>query len=901
MNFRTRIDFTDRQAKQHEKTDISLSGRTVFGLPYSALTNGVDLTTTGITSNTYPLVSTFSGNTGTTVYTFGDPRMSIDEGDLVPLTPSNSATTQYAGPTWGGYNQFVTVDGFSGYSNYSAVTYTIEPNELVDLGGGAYSGNVDSDFTVYSGGSLDWTGSTVWVDVSGITKTSKLQVTEGAVDGYVLKSDSAGYATWQPDLSGTTGTTGGTTLWSAGTGTDAIVLKNSGGVASNTLALAEGFQTTASGLYSHAEGSGTTASGHYSHAEGAGTTASGQWSHAEGLQTTASGFTAHAEGRQTIAGLYSHAEGSQTIASGDVSHAEGNVTIASGAYSHAEGLETIAAAFHSHAGGSGTTASGVTSFIHSSNSIVTGDRSVVLGGQNITGATDDSVYFLNGCTDYISGYTETNNYIDMNHGANNSIKINHLGQFGTDRYLSFDEGGGVRLARTASNYLAIGNGVSSLATSNQAIIRNTGTTNLFEINNSWGLHMRAVEKAMFFKTNNSSGSVSSSLEIGGMQCEYVTGKENTTAFPSGEFGTGLGNTATGHTGQEYYTSFISTPRSRTYDDTSYSSIRNNVIAGGSGHAIYTSTTESAIIGGTGNVIFSPDGPVAKCVVLGGTAITGGTDNTTYAQNIETTGTLQVGYQTTQPIINANPSTNKVGIGVTGATEQLDVNLNARFRTIGSAASAGALHYDANGVLTTNTSDVRMKNSIKTIDSALDKVLNLRGVTYKWNSDGDDAKERIGFIAQEVDVVSPELVFRNVNSEEGYLGVHYQDVGALLVEAVKELSTGTTMSNNRLILESQTIVSEDNNIDLNYNGNHASSLGGGITVLHSIAEDEHSEIKTNDTGAWEVSPSLIPSKLVLPESTPSVNDSGDSGNIVWDDNYIYIKTNSGWKRSALETF
>lgn len=100
MTFRTKIDFTNRQAKQYEKTDMLLSGKTSFGLPYYDLTNGPDLSMTGETFNDGLLNSTFSGNTGNTIYNFGDSRMSIDEGDLIPLTPTNSGDTQYAGPTW---------------------------------------------------------------------------------------------------------------------------------------------------------------------------------------------------------------------------------------------------------------------------------------------------------------------------------------------------------------------------------------------------------------------------------------------------------------------------------------------------------------------------------------------------------------------------------------------------------------------------------------------------------------------------------------------------------------------------------------------------------------------------------------------------------------------------------
>lgn len=49
------------------------------------------------------------------------------------------------------------------------------------------------------------------------------------------------------------------------------------------LSTAEGYDTIASGKYSHAEGIRTTASGTYSHAEGMLTTASGEYSHAEGM------------------------------------------------------------------------------------------------------------------------------------------------------------------------------------------------------------------------------------------------------------------------------------------------------------------------------------------------------------------------------------------------------------------------------------------------------------------------------------------------------------------------------------------------------------------------------------------------------------------------------------------
>ena len=238
------------------------------------------------------------------------------------------------------------------------------------------------------------------------------------------------------------------------------------------------------------------------------------------------------------------------------------------------------------------------------------------------------------------------------------------------------------------------------------------------------------------------------------------------------------------------------------------------------------------------------------------------------------------------------------------TKELIVTNDATFSNIGSNASAGALHYDSNGVLTVNTSDVRMKSNINTITNALNKIKNLRGVTYNWNSDlsGDT---RIGFIAQEVEEVVPELAFVNERTKDKVMGVHYQDITALLVEAIKELSISgsSTFSREEVIINSQTVASEDNNIELNYNGTRESALAGGIFVNKGIDDDTASEFLINSDGDWITNNYIKAFGLTLPKYTPtSTNDEkGELNEVVADDNYIYIKTIGGWKRTSLETF
>ena len=82
------------------------------------------------------------------------------------------------------------------------------------------------------------------------------------------------------------------------------------------------------------------------------------------------------------------------------------------------------------------------------------------------------------------------------------------------------------------------------------------------------------------------------------------------------------------------------------------------------------------------------------------------------------------------------------------------------------------------------SDRRAKENIITIDSALEKVNQLRGVYYN-KIDNKDKKREIGFIAQEVNEVAPELVTYAEDVDE--YGMKYGNTTALLVEAVKELT------------------------------------------------------------------------------------------------------------------
>ena len=103
-----------------------------------------------------------------------------------------------------------------------------------------------------------------------------------------------------------------------------------------------------------------------------------------------------------------------------------------------------------------------------------------------------------------------------------------------------------------------------------------------------------------------------------------------------------------------------------------------------------------------------------------------------------------------------------------------------------------------GTLTQNSSDERLKNNIQIIPNALNKISQLRGVTFEWNKEIYDTSRTtdIGVIAQDVQSVLPDAVtlapfdtnFETNTSKSGenYLTVYYEKLIPLLVEGIKEL-------------------------------------------------------------------------------------------------------------------
>jgi hypothetical protein len=86
-----------------------------------------------------------------------------------------------------------------------------------------------------------------------------------------------------------------------------------------------------------------------------------------------------------------------------------------------------------------------------------------------------------------------------------------------------------------------------------------------------------------------------------------------------------------------------------------------------------------------------------------------------------------------------------------------------------------------------SSDLRFKQNIKTIDLPIDKVMNVKGVSFEWKTSeykdkGFPEGRHYGVIAQEVERVLPEVVMEGPGGEKA---VSYTELVPVLIEAVKQ--------------------------------------------------------------------------------------------------------------------
>jgi hypothetical protein len=147
-------------------------------------------------------------------------------------------------------------------------------------------------------------------------------------------------------------------------------------------------------------------------------------------------------------------------------------------------------------------------------------------------------------------------------------------------------------------------------------------------------------------------------------------------------------------------------------------------------------------------------------------------------NPDSSVSIRAGGSNTRIFVDNNGN---IGMGTNNPTQKLHV--------IGNILASGTI----------TPSDIRYKKDIERIDHPLEKIDEIRGVTYKMKTDefpenGFTDETQAGVIAQEVEAVLPQVV---ITDNSGYKAVDYSKIVPLLIEGIKELKKQNEILQKRI--------------------------------------------------------------------------------------------------------
>jgi len=176
--------------------------------------------------------------------------------------------------------------------------------------------------------------------------------------------------------------------------------------------------------------------------------------------------------------------------------------------------------------------------------------------------------------------------------------------------------------------------------------------------------------------------------------------------------------------------------------------------------------------------------IGGSAVINGSSRFVGSGGINTSGDIVTSGTMQAG----------GASTTGVGLAVKGTSNTCLIiertgNGNA---TIGKTSTGhldvindgtGGVRLTAGGTSWAAISDERLKKNITVLDNNLEKISNIRPVSYHLKLDADSREKRIGFIAQDWLSVQPEVV--SAEEPDNY-SLKYTETIPILCGAIQEL-------------------------------------------------------------------------------------------------------------------
>jgi len=627
-------------------------------------------------------------------------------------------------------------------------------------------------------------------------------------------------------------------------------------VASGDYSVAIGQNPTASANYSFSFGRNTVASADNSFSFGQNTVASGQFSKALGVSTNAIGYSSTAMGQQTTAsgmrstaiGYGTEASGGSSVSMGSYTIADNNSSLVAGKFNLTDssilfqignGLDDVhrSNALNVYDNGTITAPSFDISEITDPKSLVTKEYLDTNGASGLEAINEG-----NGIGWRLIGKNPNNygniggNAIDLSVSNSSSVLLGATGDGALATGIGVEASGNYSFAQggstKASGLYAVALGFSTNATGPQSVAMGgfTSASGTFSValgrntiaddNNTTVVGVyndNALSNSTLFQVGNGTTNTNRSNAFTVYQNGNIEMGDNTTA--SGSISTAMGNFTTASGGR-------STAMGNGTIASGYASLASGTGAVASGDGSVSMGVNSTASGthsiAMGTLTIADD---AYSMVVGqyndNTSSTStlfqvgngsGTSNRTNALTVFNNGFTSVGTHTEEPttdfqVYHDNGGTeNGFKLLNKGANKNwwrfYTLNSNGQLylysKTGGNTNAVGSFN-NVSGAYTA-LSDRRVKDNFKELYFNWEGFMQLKPLTYYYKTD-ENKQSQIGFIAQDVESIYPELV--NYNQEDDLYQLNYSGFGVVAIKAIQELQKVITSQQSRIdVLEAK---------------------------------------------------------------------------------------------------
>jgi hypothetical protein len=184
------------------------------------------------------------------------------------------------------------------------------------------------------------------------------------------------------------------------------------------------------------------------------------------------------------------------------------------------------------------------------------------------------------------------------------------------------------------------------------------------------------------------------------------------------------------------------------------------------------------------------------------ALAFGAGGTSEQMRLDSSGNLLVGGtgQVWDEKLLVRASTNTVLFGIYGSSAsytssaircQVDTAAGTGWYLFEGRSSGGTFQYGIRGNGTVATSDERRKKNIEPARNYLEDICKIPVIKYNWKSDEDGTLKELGWIAQDVEKIFPNMVVTHhdgPNDDQEVLLLKKEVFLPMLMKAIQELNT-----------------------------------------------------------------------------------------------------------------